>query len=144
LGGLLSVSNDGYFAFQHPNCDRKTVLSPLTTLPTWFPIPTAGTTLLTYFTSSPLLGTYRHTHLTSLCAELIFRIGSVGFSIFNPTGISGDNSTADDSFRVRNITLPLLHADIDDSLQFLQKWFALYPKYQNNDFYIAGESYGGM
>jgi carboxypeptidase C (cathepsin A) len=49
----------------------------------------------------------------------------VGFSIFNPTGISGDNSTADDSFR------------------FLQKWFALYPKYQNNDFYIAGESYGG-
>eukprot|EP00029_Vermamoeba_vermiformis_P005640 TRINITY_DN2013_c0_g1_i1.p1 TRINITY_DN2013_c0_g1~~TRINITY_DN2013_c0_g1_i1.p1 ORF type:complete len:421 (+),score=102.89 TRINITY_DN2013_c0_g1_i1:1-1263(+) len=49
----------------------------------------------------------------------------VGFSIFNPMGVSGDNSTADDTFA------------------FLQQWFAAYPKYQNNDFYIAGESYGG-
>jgi len=32
---------------------------------------------------------------------------------------------------------------IDDYEQFLQKWFAAYPKYQNNNFYIAGESYGG-
>jgi len=30
-----------------------------------------------------------------------------------------------------------------DSYTFMQLWLQLYPEYQKNDFYIAGESYGG-
>jgi serine carboxypeptidase-like clade 2 len=30
-----------------------------------------------------------------------------------------------------------------DAYTFLQQWFQLYPEYQNNNFYVTGESYGG-
>lgn len=31
-----------------------------------------------------------------------------------------------------------------DNLVFLQRWFAKFPQYKNNDFYIMGESYAGI
>lgn len=52
----------------------------------------------------------------------------VGFSYSNNPNdyITDDNRTADDNY------------------QFLKNWFALYPQYVNNDFWITGESYAGV
>ncbi|KAL5463745.1 hypothetical protein EMCRGX_G032672 [Ephydatia muelleri] len=52
----------------------------------------------------------------------------VGFSYSNTPSdyITNDNKTAQDNYN------------------FLLKWFAAYPEYKNNDFYVSGESYAGI
>ena len=32
----------------------------------------------------------------------------------------------------------------DQFVQFLEKWFALFPEYEHDDLYLAGESYAGQ
>jgi len=51
----------------------------------------------------------------------------VGFSYSNTTS---DYTTGDNQTRI-------------DNLNFLLGWFAQFPQFANNDFYISGESYGG-
>jgi len=51
----------------------------------------------------------------------------VGFSYSNT---SSDYTTGDNQTRL-------------DNLNFLIGWFAEFPQFANNDFYISGESYGG-
>ncbi|KAL8418585.1 hypothetical protein RB594_001981 [Gaeumannomyces avenae] len=57
--------------------------------------------------------------------------------IDNPVG-TGFSYVNTDSFVTE------LNQMADQFIQFLEKWFALFPEYQNDDLYFAGESYAGQ
>eukprot|EP01094_Clydonella_sp_ATCC50884_P001464 TRINITY_DN11090_c0_g1_i2.p1 TRINITY_DN11090_c0_g1~~TRINITY_DN11090_c0_g1_i2.p1 ORF type:complete len:471 (+),score=135.73 TRINITY_DN11090_c0_g1_i2:39-1415(+) len=55
-----------------------------------------------------------------------------------PAGVGFSYSNTSSDYRANDNTTAA------DNYQFLVNWFAAYPEYAQNDFYIAGESYGGI